>query len=136
MGHLDAVLVDLLQPFRPVLLQDGRGFQFVLLLHFWRVAEQQLGIDVDIVVTSSHLLVCVHFAVVGLGVGLVLLDGVVCGLDGLLVLFEFEVAEADVGVGHLFVGRGVLIDVEFVALEGVFVVACFEILVSSILQRH
>ncbi len=129
-------VVELGDPPGFVLFEGEVGVEAGLVVHVGGVAEEEVGVDVDVVGVGVELFEGVHFAVVGLGVAGVLLDRVVRSLDRLSVLLHFEVAEADVGVGDLLVCGGVLVDVELVAADGIFVVARPEKLVAPILQRH
>ncbi len=120
------MIVDFVYPFLFVLLNNTLRIDFDLLICIWLVFQKQQSVDVDTVVIISHLFVGVHFAEVGLSVGLVFLDGAVCCFEWLFVLFHFVVAEADVGVGYLLVRFGILLNIEFIALDGIFKLACPE----------
>jgi hypothetical protein len=90
-------------------------------------------VDEGVIVLVGEFLVGEVEAIVGLGEGTVLEEGLLAGLDAGLVVAHFEVAHGEIGVG-LFVVGVVGLQVLGVELDGHGVVALLELLVAAVLE--
>ena len=99
------------------------------------ILEEESSVDEYFILLIGDFHIGKVKSIVGLEIVFLLSEGVFAGLNGLGVIFEFEVAHGKVGIGELVV-LVVLLDVLEVVLNGFVDVVILELLVSFLSQGH